>query len=216
MKNLMLKVCGMRDARNIRETAQLMPDFMGFIFYPGSPRYVGQDNISDRLKIIPDNIKKAGVFVDENHGSLVSIMNTNNLDIVQLHGNENPGYCEQLKKEGLVIIKCFRIGEGLDFNDMAPFISAVDYFLFDTRGISYGGTGITFEWEVLNDYPFEVPFFLSGGIGIENIDGVKRIRSKQLMAIDVNSRVESTPGFKDIEKLKILQARLNLLKGQLS
>lgn len=213
MKNLMLKVCGMRDAMNIREAAQLMPDFMGFIFYPASPRYVGQENISDRLKSLPGKIKKAGVFVDENPGSLVSIMNINDLDIVQLHGNESQGYCELLKKEGLVIMKSIRVGKEFDFRDMAPFIGVADYFLFDTKGTTYGGTGVPFEWEVLNDYPYEVPFFLSGGVGIENIDGVKRLRSKQLMAIDVNSRIESAPGIKDIEKLKILQARL---KGQLS
>ncbi|HLF33292.1 MAG TPA: phosphoribosylanthranilate isomerase [Cyclobacteriaceae bacterium] len=209
----MLKVCGMRDAMNIREAAQLMPDFMGFIFYPASPRYVGQENISDRLKSLPGKIKKAGVFVDENPGSLVSIMNINDLDIVQLHGNESQGYCELLKKEGLVIMKSIRVGKEFDFRDMAPFIGVADYFLFDTKGTTYGGTGVPFEWEVLNDYPYEVPFFLSGGVGIENIDGVKRLRSKQLMAIDVNSRIESAPGIKDIEKLKILQARL---KGQLS
>lgn len=202
----------MRDPGNIREVIDLEPDYIGFILYPGSPRYAGDHVSSDFLSKIPESIKKVGVFVDEDFDSIVRIAGSTGLEVIQLHGKESPDLCNRLREAGVGVFKAVSIGEGFRYREMEPYIDKVDYFLFDTKGMLYGGSGMSFDWQILNDYPFNVPFMLSGGISLENIEQVMKIRSKYLAGIDVNSRFEKSPGFKDIVKLRKLKDILQQMK----
>ncbi len=213
MKNLKLKVCGLRESGNIRDVIGIGPDFTGFIFYNGSPRYAGERLDEELLRYIPSEIKKVGVFVDESIDSVFYIGEANHLDMIQLHGKEDAGYCDAIKQRGYGIIKSIMIGDGFKYRVMEPYIEHVDYFLFDTKGMLHGGSGMAFDWQLLNDYPFEVPFFLSGGLSLENIEQVVNIQSPFLTAIDVNSRFEISPGIKDIGKLRLLKEKLKQLKS---
>jgi phosphoribosylanthranilate isomerase len=197
-----LKICGMRDPDNIREVIQYSPDYIGFIFYMGSPRYVG-DHLEQIRKVqIPTTIRKVGVFVNEYTSKILQMREKLYFDMVQLHGNEAFTLCEKLKNEGLEVIKVFSVGEDIDFDQMKPYLEYVDYFLFDTKGKNYGGNSIAFDWNLINDYPFQIPFFLGGGIGIENIEEIQGITNPYLYAIDANSRLEISPALKDISKVK--------------
>lgn len=205
MNALKLKICGMRDPENIRDVIKLNPDYIGFIFYSGSPRYAGELVRAESLSFIPESVKKVGVFVDDDFDSIVKIARETKLDIIQLHGKESPDLCSRLREAGYGIFKAVSVGEGIRYSDMEPFAGLVDYFLFDTKGMLHGGSGMSFDWGILNDYPFDIPFLLSGGISLENIGQVKMIQSKYLAGLDVNSRFEITPGIKDMEKLSNLK-----------
>lgn len=204
--DLKLKVCGMRDPENILEVANIAPDFMGFIFYDRSPRYVG-DNF--KMPEFSEVTKKVGVFVNESTDVMIDTSNKFCLDFLQLHGHESVDQCRELKRAGVGIIKVFSMDNQTDLDLTLPFASVADYFLFDTRGKYYGGNSTTFDWGILNQYHGEVPFFLSGGITPEHIDEVKQIGHSQLWAIDVNSGVEIRPAFKDVEKVKAIRTTLN-------
>lgn len=194
----------MRGPQNIEELGRLKPDFLGLIFYPGSKRYVGEQfDISTILKL-PVSVKKVGVFVNEDFETLITTYKKYSLDLIQLHGDETPEFCERVKREGVKIIKVFSIGSAFNFDKLKSYEPFCDYFLFDTKGEEYGGNGITFNWDILNNYNSTLPFFLSGGIGLENVNQIKKIPNKNLYAIDVNSRFESSPGTKDLEKLNQL------------
>ena len=204
--DLKLKVCGMRDPENILEVANIAPDFMGFIFYDRSPRYVG-DNF--KMPEFSEVTKKVGVFVNESTDVMIDTSNKFRLDFLQLHGHESVDQCRELKRAGVGIIKVFSMDNQTDLDLTLPFASVADYFLFDTRGKYYGGNSTTFDWGILNQYHGEVPFFLSGGITPEHIEEVKQIGHSQLWAIDVNSGVEIRPAFKDVEKVKAIRTTLN-------
>jgi phosphoribosylanthranilate isomerase len=199
-----LKVCGMRDARNMIEVAALHPDYMGFIFYRNSKRAVP---LNFRIPNgFPSGIKRVGVFVDESTSAILNLVREFSLDFVQLHGEESPRQCEELRAAGPGVIKVFAIGAAFDFKTVEPFKSVVNYFLFDTKGAEYGGTGKVFDWRILQQYDQKVPFFLSGGLSPGNIHDVARLRGMNLHALDVNSGVEVRPGLKDVEKIKKLQS----------
>jgi phosphoribosylanthranilate isomerase len=201
-----LKVCGMRDPENILQVAELHPDYMGFIFYSKSKRHVG-----DNFKIPPQLdkiIKRVGVFVNESTEKIVELALVHNLDFIQLHGNEQMSQCVELKQKKLGVIKVFSMEEGFDFLNVAPYKKVVDYFLFDTKSDRYGGTGKTFDWNLLGRYDQEIPFFLSGGLSAVNIQRAKNLVYRNLHALDVNSGVEILPGLKSIDKLKVLNAIL--------
>ena len=204
MSDPKIKICGMK--HNISEVADLAPDYLGFIFYPESPR-----DFSGEIPNIPDNIKKVGVFVDSAIDNLVQIVLTYDIDIIQLHGHESPHYCKQLQlaldgemSSPLELWKVFHIKDSFDFNLLKPYEDLVDAFLFDTKGKDPGGNGYTFNWEVLREYKADTPIILSGGIGLEELPKLKQIFTTDLplMAVDVNSRFELKPGKKDIVKLK--------------
>lgn len=199
------KVCGLRD--NIKQVASLMPDFMGFIFYPKSPRYVGTTFVMPEIK---KPIKKVGVFVNEPVDKVFSSIQKYNLDYAQLHGHESPGYCTKLRRKGVNIIKAFQVDESFDFEILRPYQDTVNYFLFDTKSEQYGGSGITFNWQQLKKYSFDKQYFLSGGISLENIEGLKGVDQSKVFAIDVNSKFENRPGFKDVEMLKQLKMNLEV------
>jgi phosphoribosylanthranilate isomerase len=198
-----IKVCGMRHPSNIQELVRLKPDYIGFIFYPESKRYIGTRIPEEVQAMIPVYIKKVGVFVDEPFGDLLEKFRDNRLDMVQLHGSELPDYCERVKKLGIPIIKVFSISADFDFEAVRPFEAYCDYYLFDTAGVQRGGTGIKFDWEKLDQYVGNKPFFLSGGIRPTDSTRIKGIFHKQLHAIDLNSGFETEPAIKDIPKLKV-------------
>jgi phosphoribosylanthranilate isomerase len=200
-----LKVCGMKYVDNLKELIALAPDYIGFIFYPASPRYMERTLTPEDLKIVPASIQKTGVFVNADTETILSIARKYQLSALQLHGKETPEQCQVLKEAGYEIIKVFGIGDGFDFGTLAPYKPYINYFLFDTQSKQYGGTGTAFDWEVLNHYDNEIPFFLSGGISLENITQIKKLQGFDLYAIDVNSCFETAPGRKDIEMLKVLK-----------
>lgn len=203
-----LKICGMKYETNIKRISSLLPDYMGFIFYDKSPRYV------DRVipKIDP-RISKVGVFVNHSEKFVIRKSHVLHLDYVQLHGNETPQFCQNIMNESIGVIKSFSIGNKFDFSILKSYESSCDYFLFDTLGTQPGGTGIKFDWSLLLDYPYEKFFFLSGGISSDNIAEIIILVDKQLPihAIDINSKFELSPGKKDFEKVKKFKSAINAI-----
>lgn len=204
--SFLVKVCGMREAENIREVEALGIDLMGFIFWPKSSRYV-----SERPAYLPTNCKRVGVFVDEDIETVKRIADDYALDYIQLHGHELADYCAQLR--GFKLIKAFNIATTEDFKQTEPYTGIVDYFLFDTKGKSVGGNGEKFDWSVLSAYDGNTPFLLSGGIGPDDAEVLTShfspLTSKKCVGIDLNSRFEIAPGLKDINKLKEFLNALN-------
>jgi phosphoribosylanthranilate isomerase len=196
-----IKVCGMRQRENIEELVRLNPDFIGFIFHSASKRFIGDQIAEYIIDIIPDNILKVGVFVDEPFELLLEKYRLNNLDVLQLHGNERSEYCLQLQKMGITVIKAFKLTDDFNFEDLKPYETCCDYFLFDTAGKTVGGTGIKFDWGLINKYKGSKPFFLSGGIRSSDLQAISNISHPNLMGIDVNSGFETAPAMKDISKL---------------
>lgn len=189
-----IKVCGMKYPENISAVAALQPDYMGFIFYPQSPRFAAE------LDIVEASALKTGVFVDENEGKVKKLVGKYQLDAIQLHGSETPQYCKLFKGK-VTVIKAFGVDENFDFEKLNDYEGCVDYFLFDTKTGKHGGSGQTFDWYLLNKYKLNVPFFLSGGLSLENMEEVKAIDHPQFYGVDLNSRFEIEPGLKDIDKL---------------
>jgi len=194
-----LKICGMKVPSNIEGAIALQPDYLGFIFYPGSKRFV--DHLDAAVvKSISADIKTTGVFVDEKLETVIATIGLYQLKAVQLHGNESPEYCASLIGKAEVI-KAFGISETFDFNRLKAYEGKVDYFLFDTQTPGHGGSGQTFNWQLLDKYTLQTPYFLSGGIGLENAAELMGITDARLYALDVNSRFELAPGLKDIDLL---------------
>lgn len=194
-----IKICGMKYADNIQQIAELQPQYLGFIFYEKSPR-----NVEAELPFISENIKKTGVFVNASLQKAAQTVEKYDLQAVQLHGSENPDFCNELKQmqPNIEIIKAFSVAKSFDFSNVEPYSENVDYYLFDTKGKLPGGNGTTFNWNLLRNYPFKKPFFVSGGIGMEQIDQIKELCKYNLpiYAFDVNSRFEIDDGLKN-EKL---------------
>jgi phosphoribosylanthranilate isomerase len=206
-----IKVCGMRNQSNIEELIKLKPDYIGFIFYPKSKRFIGEQIPDEIQSLIPVYIQKVGVFVDEPFGNLLEKFRSNKLDMIQLHGSELPGYCERLKKLDIPVIKVFNISAGFDFETIKPYNLFCDYFLFDTAAELPGGSGIKFDWKKLDEYTTDKPFFLSGGIQPSDFEEIKNVTHKELHAVDVNSGFEVEPGIKDIPKLKLFISEIRKL-----
>ena len=197
MKDLRLKVCGLRD--NIEDVIRLEPDYAGFIFYKKSPRYVGENF---NMPVLNNDIKKVGVFVNESLEKILELFEKHELSFVQLHGNESPELCNELKSRGIGTIKAFPVGEEFDFRQLELYESAVDYYLFDTKTKDFGGSGKTFNWALLKKYSIEKEYYLSGGISLENVNELANIDLSKVHAVDVNRKFEIKPGLKYIEKLK--------------
>ena len=205
-----IKICGMKYPDNILEVGSLLPDYLGFIFWEKSTRYF--DGIIPEL---PQSIKKVGVFVNESSSVILAKAQKYNLQAIQLHGHESVAFCADLRLaigNEIEIIKVFSVGVDFNFDVLKPFETVCDYFLFDTKGKLPGGNGTTFDWKVLEKYHSSKPFFLSGGIGIEEMDAVNEIAKTNLplYAIDVNSKFEIEPGLKDKTTLKKFQHNLKL------
>lgn len=200
-----LKVCGMRSPENIMALSQLAPDYMGFIFWEHSKRFVKAPTPD-----LPNSIKKTGVFVHASSSFIKDIAMQHQLQALQLHGDESPDFCQKLKATGLEIIKAFAVGTDFDFSVLEAYESVCDYFLFDTKGELPGGNGSRFDWTLLRGYPTTKPFFLSGGIGPKDQGAIASIISLNLplYAIDINSKFEIEPGLKNIEVIKQFKATL--------
>ena len=197
MNKLIIKICGMCDAQNIREVEKLDPDFIGFIFYPPSPRYV-----STVPEYMPAKAKRVGIFVNENPLQVISVAKRFELNYLQLHGNEDDACCRKLKASGYGIIKAFPVAYRRDIKRTEEYAEACDYFLFDTKTPSVGGSGRKFNWDFLDAYTGQTPFLLSGGISPEDAVRLKKLRHPLLAGFDLNSRFENAPAMKDVEKLK--------------
>ena len=205
-----IKVCGMRDLNNITQVAALEPDYMGFIFYAPSPRYVGGDfTLMDKST---PAMKRVGVFVNADNDEIVKQSRAVGFDHVQLHGNESVQQADKLKELGFTVIKVFSVDDDFDFALTKQFTPAVDFFLFDTKGKFHGGNARTFNWKVLSRYDQDVPFFLSGGLSVENIDDISSLEGMNLHALDVNSGAEQAPGFKDVKKLEAIFKAMEKLR----
>ncbi|MES2277345.1 MAG: phosphoribosylanthranilate isomerase [Bacteroidota bacterium] len=202
-----IKVCGLREAGNIAAVGALKPDYMGFIWYTQSPRYVYRLP-KDVLASLPAGIVKTAVFVNENVDIISALIHEFNFNAVQLHGQESPEICAELKQE-VQVLKAFGVDEHFDFGQLEAYVGKVDYFLFDTKTEKHGGSGRIFNWDVLNEYKLDVPFFLSGGLSLDNLAEIKNIKHPALYGVDLNSRFETTPGMKDIDKLKQAFEMLN-------
>lgn len=201
-----LKVCGMRDPQNIHELIALQPDYMGFIFYEQSPRHVVELPAVE----IPASIQKVGVFVNAAMEYMEEKNALFNFDLIQLHGNESPEYCRQLHEKGFKIIKAFGISDRFEFSITEHYKAYCSFFLFDTKGKLPGGNGTRFNWNLLNKYDNEIPYFLSGGIDLNNTAFIKTLSQDKfnIHAVDVNSRFELEPALKDIPKVAQLKAEL--------
>ncbi|WP_390620524.1 phosphoribosylanthranilate isomerase [Psychroserpens burtonensis] len=214
---------------NITEVAQLQPDYLGFIFYEKSSRFFDRD-----IPELPRSIKKVGVFVNASIPYILEKIKNYNLQVIQLHGEESVSFCAELKlmchterslsaneesnneihvsSEMPEVIKVFSIKDKFDFSILKPFEEVCDYFLFDTKGKLPGGNGYTFNWDALKEYPSTKPFFLSGGIGLNETEKLKDFKntdaSKYCYAVDVNSKFEIEPGLKNNKELKTFKNEL--------
>lgn len=211
MSGLKIKVCGMRDPENIRAISSYAPDYMGFIFYNQSPRYVGDDFDKSVLESIPASIEKVGVFVNEDMDKLVDIAEKYKLNHLQLHGDESVEYCQELKERGYKIMKAISINSDGDLNKSKLYSKITDYILFDTGGKNYGGSGMKFNWDVLKTYDQNTPFFLSGGLDLDDLNDLRIFRELGIHSLDINSRFEVEPGIKDLQKV---QKAINRIKEE--
>jgi len=197
----------MKFPENIRAVAALKPDFMGFIFYPKSPRFAEPLDVSV-LNTLPPTIKKIGVFVNENLENILTIIYKYNLDGVQLHGTELVKMCRELRKAGYIVIKAFPIAEVYNFKVTKAYEGTCDYFLFDTKTDAYGGSGVKFNWAMLDEYKGETTFLLSGGIAADDEEAILKIEHPKFAGVDLNSKFEVKPGEKNVKLLKEFMRQL--------
>lgn len=205
-----IKVCGMKFSDN-REQLELLPiDLFGFIFHPPSPRYVGEMDMDETMALMSTTKWKAGVFVNADENQILQYAARFGLSHIQLHGNESPDQCMNLKMSGLQVIKAFRVDRDFDFGITETYAGKSDYLLFDTRAEQPGGTGRKFDWGILKGYQGNTPFFLSGGIGPSDAGAIREFRHPALYGIDLNSGFEVMPGMKNPELLREFLYQLGL------
>ncbi|RYY62844.1 MAG: phosphoribosylanthranilate isomerase [Chitinophagaceae bacterium] len=201
-----IKVCGMTLPDQVNALDEMGVDLAGFIFYPKSPRYMREKLPPEKIKRIGGRIAKVGVFVNAPYDEMMRTVEDYRLDMVQLHGDETPFFCEKVANY-VTVIKAFRLTDNDPIDWITrPFNDSSDMFMFDTMGSGYGGTGKKFDWNVLNDATMQKLFFMSGGIEPGDEEKLKAFEAgetgNKLFAIDINSRFEISPGVKDIEKVR--------------
>ena len=211
---LLVKVCGMRDAVALAALAAHGPDFLGFIFAPKSPRFVGTALDPALVRALPPAIWKVGVFVNETTENIIGTAHRFGLAAVQLHGQETPAQCEELGEAGLLVLKAFSVGAVVDFSALLPYVPYCDYFLFDTKGAAPGGNGAIFDWQLLSTYNLPVPYFLAGGLALAHAAELVALRLPGLAGVDLNSGFETAPGVKDAGKVGQMLAALRLNKDE--
>lgn len=194
---LQIKVCGMRIPENLEKVCALGPDYVGYIFYPGSKRFVGNKPDPALFRLPPPSIIKVGVFVNEQISRIKELQKEHKLDMVQLHGNESATYCRELLDAGIQVIKALNPDSSWE-----EYADAVPFFLFDTPDPGWGGTGKKFDWNLITKRSIPRPFLLSGGIGPEDAGVVRELEHENFRGIDINSQFELSPGEKDIQRLK--------------
>lgn len=207
---MIIKVCGMREAENICAIERLGIHWMGFIFYPPSPRYI--EKLPDYL---PVSARRVGVFVNESIENIVYRIIEFGLNAIQLHGKETPDFCKELLRtihttgKEIILIKAFSIAKKMDLIYTAPYEAYCQYFLFDTPCQSYGGSGETFNWKILSEYHGNIPFLLSGGIGHNHIRALQEFKHPLWAGIDLNSCFEIRPAYKDPSLLQKFIQKIN-------
>ena len=203
-----IKICGMKLTSNIIEVSKINPDYMGFIFWEKSKRF-----FNGNIPNISENIKKTGVFVDSPINAILNKIKKHDLNAIQLHGDESIDFCKKIKLlTDIEIIKVFKVNDNFNFNKILSFDKVCDYYLFDTKGKLPGGNGFHFDWEILKKYPYKKKFFLSGGIGLLDINNLKKFLKLNLPihAIDVNSKFELRNGIKNVNDLSNFKKQLLL------
>ena len=203
---MIVKVCGMRNAENISQLSQLEVDWIGFIFYEKSPRYVGNEH----TKTENGSLKRIGVFVNATYEQLAETATAHQLDYLQLHGDESPEFCHALREKGFSLIKAFSVSTVADLDKTSDYENCTDFFLFDTKCAGYGGSGVQFDWSILASYQGKTPFLLSGGIHPESVEAIKSLEHPQFAGIDLNSGFEVEPGLKDVDKLEEFLSKIQL------
>lgn len=200
-----IKICGLRDQQNIKDIDSEAIDFIGFIFFEQSPRYVGKS-----FQMPKTSKLKVGVFVNETAENILKFRNQYDLDCIQLHGNETVELCKELKEKGCKIIKAFGVSDSFSFQKCTDYELYTDLFLFDNATANYGGSGQLFSWELLANYQGNLPFLLSGGLGLEQMNELKKFTHPKLYGYDFNSALEIAPAYKDIQKVqKLIQLLRN-------
>jgi phosphoribosylanthranilate isomerase len=199
-----IKVCGNGNRNSMLEIDALLPDFMGYIFYKNSARYVfkHQDEENFEKQLLDLETPKVAVFVNEELGEVEKIARKYFISHLQLHGNETVDYCQKLKSKGYFIIKAFGIDDFFDWSILNSFEDSVDIFLFDTKTNLHGGSGQKFDWKLLDNYTCDIPFFISGGIALDDIDNIINLKHPKLYGIDINSKFESFPCIKDKDAVR--------------
>jgi phosphoribosylanthranilate isomerase len=194
-----IKVCGITEFKQMQQLDALNVDFVGMIFHPASPRFVGDKLVKKDIKKADFDFKKVGVFVNPEMIEVLDAIDDYGLDVVQLHGNESAEMCEDLSSE-VEVIKAFSIVSSVKDIDalVAPYDAVCDYYLFDTAGQAAGGNGEQFDWSILAKAKIEKPFFLSGGIGVDDVAKIKAFKHPDFFGVDVNSKLEKEPGIKDM------------------
>ena len=201
---MQIKVCGITNIEAANAIVNAGANYIGFIFYPSSKRYALTSlSLNEIAAFKPANAKKVGVFVNETTEKVIEIATKAGLDMIQLHGDEDASYCITIQ-EAFPVIKVFRVSKNVP--NFALFEKVASYYLFDTDSALYGGTGQHFNWEIIKKTSFNKPFFLSGGIGINDVQGIQVLKAatagKDLVALDLNSKFEISPGIKNIELIK--------------
>ena len=207
-----IKVCGLRDPENIKAVAALTPDYMGFIFYGPSPRFVNELPV-ETLNAISSSIRKTAVFVNESEEMINTLINQYSFDAIQLHGDEGADFCMGFRNK-VKVLKAFGLSNDFNFGQLNPYIGKVDFFLFDTKTDLHGGSGKMFNWDLLNKYELDIPYFLSGGLSPDNLEEIKNIKHPQFYGVDLNSNFEIAPGIKDIVQLEKAFDIIPKLSGQ--
>lgn len=212
---MIIKVCGMRDPRNIEQVASLGVNWLGFIFYPQSPRYIHSSLLCASLSDLPlfilhSSFQKVGVFVNATFEQMLETVDAYKLDYLQLHGNESPELCFALQKRGIKQIKAISVSSVEDLKQTQDYEGYIDYFLFDTKCENYGGSGKQFDWSILSAYKGKTPFLLSGGLNPDSVESIRNFSHPRFAGIDLNSGFEIEPALKDIEKLATFLSELNI------
>lgn len=215
MTSLKIKVCGMKYPDNIDAVCAARPDYAGFIFYPQSKRYVGDDPDESIFTRVPEPIQKVGVFVNEKPQQVIKICRKYRILVAQLHGEESAESCREIRNSGLSVIKAFSVGDTFDFDRLKQYSALVDFFLFDAKGKLPGGTGKKFNWQILNKYKLNIPFFLSGGIKYTDSKDLRELKLNRFVAVDINSGFELKPGIKDSNKVGDFIQELRSSEGRL-
>ncbi len=204
-KKLKIKICGMREPQNIKDVDALNPDYLGFIFYPPSPRYINKNPYD----IPATKAKKVGVFVNADINTIIKRAGEYKINTIQLHGNELPEICTMLTGLGYEVFKAFKVDNNTKAKEMEAYANTCTAFLFDTKTGKHGGSGKKFNWDKLNEIAYINKFFISGGISENDVDAILNLNYKNLIGLDLNSRFEIEPGLKDIRKLQKFTTTFN-------
>lgn len=213
-----IKVCGNTLPQQVTALDDIGITFAGFIFYPKSPRYMATKISADKMRQIKGKIIKVGVFVNPTHEELMKTVEDHRLDMVQLHGDESPKFCDRIA-DYISVIKAFRMSDNDSVHHMTqPYMDVCDFFMFDTLGVGYGGTGKKFDWDILQKSPPQKPYFLSGGIEVGDDvklgEFISTPGGEKLFAIDINTKFEIGPGVKDLSTIKKFAETLGVKKSK--